>query len=285
MPLTSTLASALFGLLAAATWGVGDFCGGFATRRARVATVVLLSQAIGLVLVLALAWLTREPLPGAADLAWGAASGLAGLVGVASLYRAMSIGQMGIVAPVSGVITAALPVVVGAMKHGLPGALPLFGFALALTGVWLVSRSGSTADGDVKPAGLGLALLAGLGFGGFLVLVAQARPGAVFWPLASARAASILTALVISIARRSLARPGANAVWPVVLAGVMDAGGNLFFLLAAQAGRLDVAGVLSSLYPATTVLLALVILRERLSRWQMAGVAFALVAIPLISFT
>src|SRR5512141_1445748 len=120
MPGSSLAASVLFGLAAALTWGVGDFSGGLATRRARAFSVVLLSQTLGIVLLALLATITRERLPALADIGWGAASGIAGLIGLAALYRAMAIGQMGIVAPVSGVITAALPVIVGGLTQGLP---------------------------------------------------------------------------------------------------------------------------------------------------------------------
>jgi drug/metabolite transporter (DMT)-like permease len=287
MPGDAGLASAVFGLAAAASWGVGDFCGGFASRRARIPAVMLVSQGIGLALFLALAALTRERPPSAADLAWGAAAGLSGLVGIAALYRAMQVGQMGIVAPVSGVVCAALPAVVGALTEGLPEGLRLAGFASALGGIWLVSSPGAPAatawQSAARPAGLGLALLSGLGFGGFLVLVAQAQPGAVFAPLAAARAASIACLGALALARRWPVQPPRAAMPPIAAAGALDGAGNCLFLLAAQAGRLDVAGVLSSLYPAATVVLALIVLRERLARQQVAGVSLALIAIPLIT--
>ncbi len=257
---------------------MGDFSGGFATRRANVVRVLLLSQLVGIGLFVLLAVLTHEPFPTPRDLAWGAASGLAGLVGIAALYSAMALGQMGIVAPVSGVITAALPVIAGALLQGMPNPLNLLGFALALAGVFLISRSG---DGTARPVSLVLAVIAGLGFGGFLILIAQAQHGTVCWPLTAARAASITVLVLAVLGQRAFSRlPGnrspnpwhlpRNALLPAILAGVFDSSGN-------------VAGVLSSLYPATTVLLALILLRERLLRSQAAGVLLALVAIPLIS--
>lgn len=281
MPGSPLAASVLFGLAAALTWGVGDFSGGFATRRARVFSVVLLSQSIGIVLFALLAIVTRERQPAPADLGWGAAAGIAGLVGLAALYRAMAIGQMGIVAPVSGVISAALPVIAGGVTQGLPAPANFAGFVLAFCGVWLISRS----EGELaRPAGLWLATLSGLGFGSFLVLIAQAQPGAVFWPLTAARAGSLAVLVAVFLLRQPPLQITRGVMLPVMLAGAMDSGGNLFFVLASQAGRLDIAGVLSSLYPATTVLLALVILREGLARRQVAGVVCALLAIPLISF-
>jgi drug/metabolite transporter (DMT)-like permease len=282
---TSIVASVLYGLAAALTWGVGDFSGGFATRRARVFSVVLLSQTLGIVLLALLAVLTGERPPAPADVAWGAASGIAGLVGIAALYRAMALGQMGIVAPVSGVITAALPVVVGALTQGLPSPANLAGFALAFAGVWLISRSAGHEGERTRPAGIGLAVLSGLGFGCFLVLIAQAEHGTVFWPLTAARAGSLAVLVLMFLVRRPSLQVTRSAALPIVLAGTLDSAGNLFFVLASQAGRLDIAGVLSSLYPATTVLLALIILREGLKRWQVAGVICALLSIPLISLT
>lgn len=274
------LASAAFGLGSAATWGVGDFCGGLATRRARVLTVVFLSQGIGLAVLIALALLTREPWPPAPDLAWGAAAGLAGLVGLSALYSALSKGNMGLVAPVTGVISTAIPVIFGTLAQGLPHPLQIAGFGLAIAAVALISRSGDGVAGH--PSGLGLAVIAGVSFGAFLILIANTSDGAVFWPLCAARGASALTLSLFILFRRSFVPPGRDVLPVIALSGVMDAAGNFLFVLAEQAGRLDVAGALSSLYPATTVLLALVVLKERLVRHQIIGVALALVAIPLI---
>lgn len=282
----TTVASVLFGLVAAITWGTGDFSGGFATRRAPVTVVLLCSQLLGITLVTAIALLSRERLPSLVDVAWSAAAGIAGLVGLASLYRAMSIGQMGTVAPVSGVVSAALPVIAGALTQGLPVPLVLLGFIFALAGVWFISRTGSSETPRAgRATSILLALLSGAGFGGFLILIAQAQHGAVFWPLAAARGASLLVIVIWSLFKRSIQLPPRNALIPIIAAGAMDAGGNLFFLLSAQAGRLDIAGVLSSLYPATTVILALTVLRERLVRSQVAGIVLALIAIPLISLS
>ena len=282
----TTVASVLFGLVAAITWGTGDFSGGFATRRAPVTVVLLCSQLLGITLVTAIALLSRERLPSLADVAWSAAAGIAGLVGLASLYRAMSIGQMGTVAPVSGVVSAALQVIAGTLTQGLPVPLVLLGFIFALAGVWFISRTGSSETPRAgRTTSILLALLSGVGFGGFLILIAQAQHGAVFWPLAASRGASLLVIVIWSLFKRSIQLPPRNALIPIIAAGAMDAGGNLFFLLSAQAGRLDIAGVLSSLYPATTVILALTVLHERLVRSQVVGIALALIAIPLISLS
>ena len=216
------LSAVAFGLAASLSWGTGDFSGGLATRRASVFSIVAAAHAAGLVLLVALAVLWSEPLPSALDMVWGGTAGLVGAVGLASFYRALAVGRMGITAPITAVLAASLPVLFSAFLQGLPGLLQLVGFVLALIAVGLISRP-EAAGG--RPEGIGLALLA----------------------------------------------------------GALDVAGNAFFVLAAHAGRLDVAAILSSLYPAVTVLLASIILRERVTRLQAVGIIFALVAIPLIS--
>ena len=276
----SGTASVVFGLTSAATWGIADFSGGLATRRTPVLTVVLLSQTTGLILLALLALASAESTPTIQDVLWGAAAGVIGQIGLFALYQAMAIGQMGIAAPLTGVLAASVPVIFGAFAQGLPEIRHLAGFALALSGVWFVSRpQGATG----RPAGLGLAILAGLGFGGFLILIAQVSEYSVFWPLVAARVASISVMIGIALVRRSFVWPTQKATPLILLAGSMDVGGNVFFVLAEQAGRLDIAGVLSSLYPAATVILALLVLRERLTRFQGIGVLMVLAAIPLIA--
>jgi drug/metabolite transporter (DMT)-like permease len=211
---------------------------------------------------------------------WGGVAGLAGLVGLMGLYRAMAIGPMSIAAPVTAVLSASAPVVVGALTQGFPGPRRLLGFALALAGIWLLARPVSATR---RPAGLGLAVVAGLGFGGFLVCIAQVQAPAVFWPLVAARSAGIALLAILALTGRPVRRLAPGACLPIGLAGLMDAAGNALFVLAERAGRLDVAGVLASLYPATTVLLALLILRERPRRPQGAGMLLALIAVPLIA--
>ncbi len=276
----SELTAVVFGLASAATWGVGDFSGGLATRRAPLITVTLLSQTCGLVLLGGLAVARAETLPSARDAILGSLAGLLGLVGLLGLYQAMAIGQMAIAAPVTAVLAASLPVVVGALTQGVPDLRRLLGFVLALTGLWCISRP---RDGGGRPAGLGLALAAGLGFGGFLVCIAQVQVDAVLWPLAAARAAAITPLLALALIGPRLRRPANSALGLIGLAGAMDASGNAFFVLSEHAGRLDVAGALASLYPATTVLLALWILRERLTRLQGVGILLTLMSVALIA--
>jgi drug/metabolite transporter (DMT)-like permease len=271
----------LFGLLSAASWGGGDFCGGLATRRASVLRVLPVSALGGVLPLLALALLSGEAFLGAGvgPLWWGAAAGLFGTLGLAALYRGLAVGRAAIVAPISAVLAAALPALWGATTEGLPGPLRLAGFALALVGVWLIAQAGEDARGA---GGLALALLAGCGFGGFFILIDRAGEGGTYWPLLAARGVTLAASLTAGL----LLRP-AGSVRPALpialLSGALDAGGNAFFVLAGQAGRLDVAAVLSSLYPATTVLLSRLVLGERIAPRQAAGIVAVLGAIALIA--
>ncbi len=282
MDIAPGLAAAVLGLASAASWGAGDFSGGLAARRSNVFGVVVISQMAGLALIVAFAVLSAERTPTFADLGWGAIGGLVGVVGLVSFYRALSLGQMGLTAPVAAVISAMLPVLFAAVTKSLPSTAQLAGFGLALIGVWLLSRPKEV--GDKPAAGLPLAILAGLGFGGALTLFGQISPGAVFWPLGFARVISISTLTVIAFAtQRSGWRPSRDQIPLIALAGVLDMGGNALFVLAAHVGRLDVAAVLSALYPASTVILARMVLKERLTTPQLTGLAAALVAVALIA--
>jgi drug/metabolite transporter (DMT)-like permease len=274
------LATVIFGLAASLSWGSGDFCGGLASRRAKASSVVIAAYTVGLVLLVALALLWREPLPSPLDVMWGALAGLAGATGLIAFYTALSIGSMGIAATLSAILTAALPVIFAAFTTGLPRPLQIGGFVLALLAIGLISRPQRSTG---RPKGIGLALLAGCGFGCFFILVSRVSHGETFWPLAVARLTSVLFLLVVGLIRRQRVEP-ALLTWPLVLSGgSLDAIGNAFFVLATHAGRLDVAAILSSLYPAATVLLAVLILRERVTRIQTVGILLALLAVPLIS--
>jgi drug/metabolite transporter (DMT)-like permease len=280
MFISPELGTVFFGLAASASWGAGDFSGGIATKRANVISVITVVHAIGFVLMLALALVTREPIPPPADWIWGAVAGLAGVLGLMAFYQALATGRMGVAAPITGVVAALLPVAIGLLTDGLPDATHLAGYVLALTSIYLISYSvGTTWNSN----GAGLAILGGIGFGLFLVFAGQVGETAVFWPLVAARAASTTMMGLVSL-RRKLPVPNQRRLWlPIVMAGGLDAFGNVFYVLASQAGRLDVAAVLSSLYPAMTILLAALILKEHIGRMQFAGIVLALLAISLIA--
>lgn len=278
--MSRVFATVIFGLAASLCWGSGDFNGGLASRRSNSSSVVIAAYAVGFVLLVGLALLWREPFPSLLDMLWGGLAGLAGGVGLISFYSALSIGRMGIAAPVSAVLTASLPVLFSALTQGLPSLIQLGGFVLALLAIALISRP-ERAKG--RPEGIGLALLAGCGFGCFFILISRVSPSATFWPLAMARFTSVLFLLIVVRIRQQPVLPKMTVAPLVLLAGVLDAIGNAFFVLAAHTGRLDIAAVLSSLYPAATMLLAAILLRERVTRVQGVGILLALIAVPLIS--
>jgi drug/metabolite transporter (DMT)-like permease len=272
--------SGAFGVASAAAWGAADFWGGLATKRVALLPVVIGSQLVGLVTLLSAAILFGDPLPATSSLLWCGVAGVCGAIGLLALYKALSMGRMGLAAPVSGVLCAAIPVVASGAVDGMPGWLRLLGFALALVGVWLVAQ-GEGADFHIKD--LGLPIVAGVGFGCFVIIISWSSKQSVFWPLVATRLASLSVLALVAAFTRQQPVPPVNAFPLIAAAGVADAGGNVFLVLAAHAGRLDVAAVLSSLYPATTVLLAWLILHERVSRWQFAGLVAVLSAIVLIT--
>lgn len=273
-------APVMLGLASAAAWGAGDFCGGLATKRAPVYGVVIISQIVGVILLVGSALSLGEKLPPPTDLLWGGVAGLGGGLGLVALYSALASGRMGVAAPVSAVIAAAIPVAFGALAEGLPRVWQVIGFALALAAVWLISRSGEAA---VRARDLGLPLAAGFGFGLFFIALDRASGEGVLWPIVAARLTSAAALMGIATLRRPSSMPTLEHLPLIALSGLFDTGGNAFYALAAQAGRLDVAAVLGSLYPASTVLLAALILKERISRMQSLGIVAALAAIVLIA--
>ncbi len=277
---SGTLIGAGLSLCTAAIWGGGDFAGGIATKRANVFRVVAGAHACGLLLMLLLVWVTGEPLPPRSTLLWGAIAGITGAIGVAALYRGLSIGRMGVVAPVSAVITGVLPVLAGMYSEGMPDRIQLVGFVVALASIWLIARPDGAID---TPRGLGLAILAGVMFGLFFIACKQAGHHGVFWPLVTARTASTLLMLVIVAFSAPDKRPLRPAFVPILFSGILDTSANALFIAATQHGRLDVTSVLSSLYPASTVILARIFLRERMSATQNAGIVGALVSVALIA--
>ncbi len=278
------------GILSALVWGSADFTAGFATKKNSVLNVLVLSQAAGLLMLVVLAMLFSEPFPGLGNLLLGSLAGLFGATGCTMLYRALAHGRMGVVAPVSAISTAVLPVLVSIFLDGMPAAHRLFGIALALVAVWFLSggglrpRKGQKDKHGGGATDLKLAFAAGLGFAGFFVCIDQASDTAYLWPLISARTTSVVLFACIARMRGQLRMPGMHFGWIIALAGILDAGGNIFFALAAGLGRLDIAAVLSSLYPGATVFWASCLLNERLRPGQWAGVAAALTALLLIAW-
>jgi drug/metabolite transporter (DMT)-like permease len=270
----------VLGLGAALAWGAGDFGGGWTARRAPVLGVSLVVQALGVGLALALAVLAREPVPDPSSIAAAAAAGVVGAVGILSLYQGLAVGRMGVVAPIAGVIAASLPVVVGIARDGPPATPVLVGIGLALVAVVLVSF---LPGHEGQPSGVEYGVAAGVGIGIFNVLIGGLPDGQVFGPLTVMKLASaVAIGLIVVLARRAWRVPRA-ALPLTLLVGCFDMAGNGLYVLATQAGRLDVAATLSSLYPVTTVLLAVVLLRERINGAHALGIVAAGAAIVLIT--
>jgi drug/metabolite transporter (DMT)-like permease len=275
------LAVVLFGLLSAITWGAGDFGGGLLSRRAPLLTVVWITQAVGIVGALVVALILREPFPPLADIAFAAGAGIFGMAGIAFLYRGLAVGRMGVVAPTTGVVGAAIPVVVGFAIQGVPPPAVIAGIVLAMAAVVLVTRApGEQAD---HPSGLKWALAAGIAIGGFNLCIAGLSGEVAFGSLVVMRLTqAVLWPLVILLWRQPWRLPGGVFKW-LILIGLLDMAGNGAFILATQTGMLAIAAVLASLYPVTTVLLAILVLHERLSRSHVVGIALTALAIALIA--
>jgi drug/metabolite transporter (DMT)-like permease len=276
----------LLALASSLVYGSADFLGGLATRRSPVLPVVALSQAAGLaVLLVAMPFLPSHATH--ADLAWGAAAGLTGGVGVSLLYHALAIGPMSVVAPVTAVCSISVPVVVGLALGERPGVRALAGVVLAAAAIVLISREPTPHDATSPAArisrGVWVALVAGVVIGFFYVCLSRTGPTAGLWPLLTARGVSVtLFAGAALVGGRSLLP--VRAALPAVLgSGVLDMIANVLYLLAVRGGLLSIVSTLASLYPAATVVLAAIVLRERLRAQQLAGLACAAVAVVLIT--
>ncbi len=273
-----------FGLISAAVWGAADFTGGLASRKTGAYHAVFYGEAVGLPVILVVALLASEALPALPIWLLAMTAGALGTSGLLLLYHSMTKGLMSIATPVSALLAALLPVVIGSIVETPPGALIILGFLFALAAIWLISQSHvGVKDLFSHLADLRLPLLAGIGFGLYFVLMHSATRQATFWPMVASRTGGILIlALYMALSRQSWI-PVRSTYGLIALNGLLDIGGNIFFVLAGQLGRLDIAAVLSSLYPGSTLLLAWIFLRERLSRTQWIGIFSALVAIVLFT--
>jgi drug/metabolite transporter (DMT)-like permease len=273
-----------FGLLAAAFYGAADFFGGLASKRSSVFSVVMLSQLVGLLLLAAALPFTHAALTHRA-LLFGFAAGACGAVGIALLYRALAIGKMGVVSPITAVLAAAVPVIVGVFARGehLTG-LRSAGIAAAFVAVVLITLTpGETGSFEFSAVGVREAVISGLALSGFYVFLALAGKNAGLYPLISARCASTGLLLIAALAAGQSIKPVKGTALQIIVAGVLDQSANAFYLFAANAGYLAIAAVLTSLYPASTVILARVVLHERLAAIQKAGVGLALAGVALIA--
>ena len=268
----------------AVVYGASDFLGGLASRRATVFGVVALSQLTGLVALLALLPWLGGPVT-LADVGWGAAAGLVGATGLLIFFQALSRGVMSVIAPVTAVTAAAVPVLAGLLGGNRIGPVAGSGIMLALIAVVLVSADGGLGQlRTARPASLGAPLAAGTAFGCFFVMLDRTSADAGLTPLVAARIASFVLVVVVALVGKRSLRVGRTALPFVLASGVGDMTANALFLLATQQGaELAIVGVLASLYPVSTVVLAQVVLRERLVLAQLAGLASAFAAVVLIT--
>jgi len=290
--------NALLALAAAAAWGGGDFSGGMGVKTAGGSTraalrFILLSHFVSLSVLVAILWLRHEPLPHGPLMSWGLLAGVAGGISLTAFYLALSRGEMGVSAAISGLLAAAIPALVSTVMEGAPGALRLAGFLLALVAIWVIAAGPSPENAGGK-ATLGLAVLSGAGFGVYFVALRMDNSLGVVMPMALARVGSLMTCglmlLVLLLSRTGdqpkpanpQGMPGIVVVWALSSA-LLDTTGNMLFVGATLLGRLDVAAVLASLYPAGTILLAAWQLHEKPTRRQVAGMFAALAAVVMIT--
>lgn len=272
--------SSLLAFLSAISWGAADFLGGLATRRSgRVFSVIVLSQTAGLVGVAIAAGLIGGDLV-AGDIGWAGTAGVSGAVGLVLLYRGLAVGTMSVVAPLSAIMAAVVPVSWGLITGERPSLVAMVGIPIALASIGLVTglAIGRLERGPGLLEGIG----AGIGFGTFFILIANTESAEV-WTLTFARVTSVVVLLTAALIVRAPLRPGPGVLWLIVGAGLIDTGANLLFLLAERRGLLTLVAVISALYPAGTVLLARLVLHERLTRSQLLGLGVAALGIALIS--
>jgi drug/metabolite transporter (DMT)-like permease len=268
-------------LVAALVWGSGDYVGGRATRGHHPYQVLALVSLSGLVLMIVAALVRGETWPDGETLALSAVAGVAGGFGIAALYHGLATAEAAVVSPTSAVVGAILPVLISALTAGSPSPLKVSGMITGLAGIWIVTRGSSPASGGPR-SGLTLGLIAGFGFGVFFICMAQVPREAVFAPLVVAKAVATAFALVVLAVRRvSLPSMRTNPI--ALVAGLLDAGGNVFYLVAAHLTRLDFAAVISSMSPVVTVVLAGMFSRQRVSAVQWLGVLLCIAGVALIA--
>ena len=274
----------MLGLLVAVAYGAGDFFGGFASKRNAAVLVVALSQSCGLAgLVLAAPIAGGEVL--AEDLLAGAAAGSIGLIGLILLYRGLASGAMSVVAPITAVGAGIVPLAWGLLTGERPSGLALVGVAAALVAVALVSAVDAVEESH-RPASatdIELALGAGAAFGVVFILLGSTSEDAGLWPVLAARVASVTLVVAAVLVTRQPRRPAPGSMRSIAIAGVLDVTANALYVVAAREGLLSLVSVLSSLYPAATIVLARVVLGERLNRTQLAGITAAFAGVVLIA--
>lgn len=267
-------------LAAAVSWGASDFAGGVATRRASPFFIVLIAHGVSLLSLLVAILIVHAPLPSWHFISIGLCAGVAGGLGLAAFYRALTLGPMGLTASVAGLLTASVPVLFSFLSQGLPKPVQLAGFAVAVPAIWFVANPKA---GTANPKALWLGAVAGIGFGVLLTLLNYSSQGGVLWALAMARIASTVIATTLVVVKEKPKAPSLGLFGFAAATGLLDLAGNTLYTLSTRVGRMDIAAVLSSLYPAVTIFLAALFLKERATRVQIAGMLLALAAVALIS--
>ncbi|GAB3088900.1 EamA family transporter [Micromonospora schwarzwaldensis] len=268
--------------VSAIAFGTADFSGGKASRHADPIAVTVVSQCLSLPLLVALVFVVPGA-PSRADVTWGLLAGVAGFAGVVLLYRALATGAMAVVAPVTAITAAIVPIVAGLLVADSPGAVALSGAGLAVVAIALVSLGQRGGAGRLSGRIIGTALAAGLLFGIFFALLGQADERAGMWPVLAVRVSSVAFGLALAARTGARLRLGPRVLGWAAAAGLLDSAANALFLAAAGRGHLSVVAAIASLYPASTVLLALAVDRERLRPVQLAGLGFAAAALVLAS--
>jgi drug/metabolite transporter (DMT)-like permease len=304
-------APAVYSVVAVFLWGAADFAGGLGSRRANAFVLTAFSHVCAFALMLVIALSQRGTFPDRASMVWALIAGAVGGFSLALFYSALASGQMGLTAPIAALLGAAIPTMVDIAQEGAPSRWTIAGFGLAILAIWLITRPETAGEEtgeqpsedaspnaeppgigssdeepsgqkDSRPAGVGLAALAGVGFAGFYLCIHQAS-GSPAWIATISRIGSFTTTSIAVLATRApltLDRPRAALG---AAAGFLDIAASALFIFASQHGRLDEAVVITSLYPAMTVLLARVFLKEHFSRWKFVGLLAALAAVPMIA--
>jgi|ERR1700722_9758725 len=276
-------------------WGTSDFSGGLGSRRANAFVLTAFSHLCAFGFMFAIAFTQHVAFPSRASVLWALTAGAVGGFSLAIFYRALASGQMGLTAPIAALLGAAIPTLADIAVEGAPSRWTISGFGLAIVAIWLITRPESSPDsshelandpanrsGAGHPKNVAMAALAGVGFAGFYLCIHQAS-GSSAWIATVSRVGSFTTtAVAVAVTRAPLTLDRPRALLGM-LAGCLDVGASALFIFASQRGRLDEAVVITSLYPAVTVLLARIVLKEQFSRWKFVGLLAALAAVPLIA--
>ena len=284
MPSLTQFVPAAYSVIAVFLWGAADFAGGYGARRANAFVLTAFSHVCAFALMFSIALGQHGEFPSRASIVWALAAGASGGFSLAIFYRALASSQMGVTAPIAALVGAAIPTLVDIALEGAPTRWTIGGFGLAIVAIWLITRpeSSDKKDSSGRPAGVGMAALAGVGFASFYLCIHQAS-GSPVWIAALSRIGSFTATAIAVIATRAPLTLDRIRATLGMLAGFLDITASALFIFASQHGRLDEAVVLTSLYPAVTVLLARLILKEHVSRWKFIGLLAALAAVPMIA--